>query len=410
MNIAIVGAGIVGVTTAYELARDGHRVTVFEQHSAAAEEASFAVAGLLAPHLLSPWSLPGAGPRVRLFGSQRTLQLRAGTTARDLAWLWRWQRHARRGSAPIAAVEQLAAYSHARLSDICREHELDIETTQGRLVLLRSEAERTALQPTVELLRDMGVKVADISADAARGLEPGLSAEAPLAAALHLPDAGAGNCRLMAQLLRQGCQSSGVEFAFNTRVAALHGAPLGVQLQGADAVRPFDAVVVCAGMASAALLPGLGLRLPQTALYGYSVSANVREDLHAPRASLLDYGRQCSIARLGQRVRLAAGAELGRAGVPHHMPTLRRMYQTLSDWFPGGVQLSSGLQIWRGARTMLPDGAPVIGASGIPGLWLNTGHGSGGWSLAHGGARALADVIAGRPPAVPLDALGLGRF
>ena len=94
----------------------------------------------------------------------------------------------------------------------------------------------------------------------------------------------------------------------------------------------------------------------------------------------------------------------------HHMPTLQRLYRTLNDWFPGGAQLSAGLQIWRGARTLLPDGAPVVGASGLPGLWLNTGHGAGGWALACGSARAVADQIAQREPEVSLDGLGMRHF
>ena len=143
------------------------------------------------------------------------------------------------------------------------------------------------------------------------------------------------------------------------------------------------------GMASATLLPALGLGLPMAAVYGYSVSAPLRESTHAPRASVVDAGQQISITRLGQRVRIAGGAEL--AGAEHHTPTLQRLYRTLNDWFPGGAQLSSNLQIWRGARTMLPDGAPLVGASGVPGLWLNTGHGAGGWALACGCAIVATD-------------------
>ena len=225
-----------------------------------------------------------------------------------------------------------------------------------------------------------------------------------------MPDARAGNCRLFAQLLRQGIQGGGVQFVFNTRVDRLGSSPTGVVLQGEADLRRFDAVVLCAGMASATLLPALGLDLPMAAVYGYSVSAPLRESTHAPRASVVDAGQQISITRLGQRVRIAGGAELAGADAEHHTPTLQRLYRTLNDWFPGGAQLSSNLQIWRGARTMLPDGAPVVGASGVPGLWLNTGHGASGWALACGSARALADLIAQREPEVSLDGLGMRRF
>ena len=410
MKIAIVGAGIVGVTTAYELASDGHEVTVFEQRSAAAEEASFATAGLLAPHLLNPWAVPGFGHAHRLMGPHATLRLAGGLNRANWTWLRRWRSTARAGSAPATALERLAQYSQARLQTLASRHELDFEASEGRLVLLRTEQEHALLQPALQVLRDSGTALHEISADAARQIEPGLSPETPLAGAIHLPGARAGNCRLFAQLLRQGTQGSGVHFAFGTRVERISSSPIGVALQGEPELRRFDAVVLCAGMASATLLPALGLRLPMAAVYGYSVSAPLRESTHAPRASVVDAAQQISITRLGQRVRIAGGAELARADAEHHRPTLERLYRTLNDWFPGGAQLSAGLQIWRGARTMLPDGAPVVGASGVPGLWLNTGHGAGGWTLACGSARALADLIAQREPEVSLDGLGTLRF
>lgn len=410
MKIAIVGAGIVGVTTAYELASDGHEVTVFEQHSAAAEEASFATAGLLGSYLLSPWAVPGFGHTLRLMGPHASLRLAGGLNWANGTWLRSWRSAARAHSSPAATLERLAQYSQSRLKAIASQHELDFETSDGRLVLLRTEAERAALQPALQVLRDNGVTAREIDADIARHIEPGLSPDTPLAGAIHLPDASAGNCRLFAQLLRQGIQGSGVHFAFHSRVERISTNPVGLTVQGTSEVRAFDAVVLCAGMASAALLPKLGLGLPMAAVHGYSVSAPLRESTHAPRASLVDMAQQMSITRLGQRVRIAGGAELAGAGAEHHAPTLQRLYRTLNDWFPGGAQLSAGLQIWRGARTMMPDGAPVIGASGAPGLWVNTGHGAGGWALACGSARALADLMAQREPEVSLNGLGMRQY
>ncbi|KZT17061.1 amino acid dehydrogenase [Acidovorax sp. GW101-3H11] len=410
MKIAIVGAGIVGVTTAYELASDGHEVTVFEQRSAAAEEASFATAGLLAPHLLTPWAVPGFGHALRLMGPHATLRLSGGLSRANWAWLSRWRSATHASSAPAAALERLAQYSQSRLQALAQRHELDFEASQGRLVLLRTEQERAQLQPALQVLRDSGVALREVDADIARQIEPGLSPEAPLAGAIHLPDARAGNCRLFAQLLRQGTQGSGVHFAFNTRIDRIGTTPVGVVVQGESDLRRFDAVVLCAGTASAALLPALGMRLPMAAVYGYSVSAPLRESTHAPQASVVDAAQQISITRLGQRVRIAGGAELAGADAEHHAATLQRLYRTLNDWFPGGAQLSSGVQVWRGARPLLPDGAPVVGASGVPGLWLNTGHGAGGWALACGSARALADLMAQRVPEVPLDGLGMRPF
>lgn len=416
MNIAIVGAGIVGVTTAYELARDGHSVTVFEQRSAIAEEASFATGGLLAPGPLVPWSAPGAAQAFSVWGRQATLRIGRSVTATDLTWLHRWRRAARaytRNHAPqppLVALERLARYSHHHLQTLATELDLQFERSSGALLLLRSAADAIALRPMVQALRDAGTVANEVDANTAHHIEPGLCAETPLVGALHVPSGEVGNCRQFALLLRQEAQQLGAQFQFNTTVTHIGHTPTSVQLSGEAQARRFDAVVLCAGVASAALLQPLGLRLPLVALHGCSISAPLREALHAPCSAVIDARHQVSITRLGQRVRVCGGAELGRTGPSAHPSTLRTLYQVLSDWFPGGAQLSGSVQEWRGARPALPDGPPIVGASGLPGVWLNLGHGASGWALACGSARALTDTLAGRPTDISLEGLDAQRF
>ena len=416
MKIAIVGAGIVGVTTAYELAQDGHAVCVFEQRSAAAEEASFATGGLLSPGVLAPWSAPGAMQIPTFFGGQAPLHLGSALTLAELSWLQRWRRAARACAKsgeplpPLVALERLARYSHARLLHLTEALDLHFEHSAGTLLLLRAPRDAEALTPALKALRDAGSTIREVDADAARRIEPGLSPSLALAGALHLPDGLSGNCRQFALLLRQAAQQRGAQFHFNTRVARLVGHPTSVQVDGEPDPRPFDAVVLCAGVQSAALLQPLGQRLPLVALHGSSVSAPLREELNAPQSVVVDVQTQTTIARLGQRVRVSGGAELGRGPSAAHPQTLRTLYRVLGECFPGGVTHSSGLQVWRGARPMLPDGPPAVGATAVPGLWLNLGHGASGWSLACGSARALADQIAGKAPDIDLEGLGAQRF
>ena len=416
MKIAIVGAGIVGVTTAYELAADGHAVTVFEQHSAAAAEASFAPGGLLAPALASAWSAPGAAAAPAVLGRHATLRLGRSLTLADLAWLRRWRRAAHastRSPEPplaLAALERLARYSHARLLELTESLDLHFEHSPGTLLLLRSPRDAQALAPALKALRNGGNALHEVDADQARAIEPGLSPALPLAGALHLPGGQAGNCRQFTLLLRQAAQQHGAQFLFNARVGRLGGSPASVQVAGESAPRPFDAVVLCAGVHSAALLQPLGQRLPLVALHGSSVSAPVSEELHAPLGVVVDVHTQTTIARLGQRVRVSGGAELGRGPAAAHPQTLRTLYRVLGECFPGGIVHSSGVQVWRGACPMLPDGPPAIGATAVPGLWLNLGHGASGWALACGSARALADQVAGKTPDVDLEGLGAQRF
>jgi len=416
MKIAIVGAGIVGVTTAYELAQDGHAVTVFEQRSAAAEEASFATGGLLAPGVLSPWAAPGASQAPAYFGRAAAPRLGRALTLADLSWLRRWRRAARTCAKsgeplpPLVALERLARYSHARLLRLADSLDLHFEHSPGTLLLLRTPRDAEALTPALKALRDAGSTIHEVDAETARSIEPGLSPSLPLAGALHLPDGLAGNCRQFALLLRQAAQQHGAQFHFNTRVARLSGSPASVQLDGEASAQAFDAVVLCAGVQSAALLQPLGQHLPLVALHGSSVSAPLREELHAPLGVVVDVHSQTTIARLGQRVRVSGGAELGRATDQARPQTLNTLYRVLGECFPGGVSHSSGVQVWRGARPMLPDGPPIVGPSAVPGLWLNLGHGASGWSLACGSASALADQMAGRETEISLDGLGAQRF
>ncbi|MDY0105576.1 MAG: FAD-dependent oxidoreductase [Giesbergeria sp.] len=416
MKIAIVGAGIVGTTTAYELAQDGHAVTVFEQRSAAAEEASFATGGLLAPGVLSPWSAPGTSPAPTYTGRQATLRLGSALTLAELSWLRRWRRAARACARsgeplpPLVTLERLARYSHARLLHLTESLDLQFERSTGTLILLRSARDAEALTPALKALRDAGNTLREVDAETARAIEPGLSPALPLTGALHVPDGLAGNCRQFALLLRQAAQHHGAQFHFNTRVARLTSQPAGVQVDGETSPRTFDAVVLCAGAQSAALLQPLGLRLPLVVLHGSSVSAPLRDELHAPLGVVVDMHTQTTITRLGQRVRVSGGAELGRKALQAHPQTLNTLYRVLGECFPGGVSHSSGLQVWRGARPMLPDGPPAVGATEVPGLWLNLGHGASGWSLACGSARALADQMTGKTPDISLDGLGAQRF
>ncbi len=416
MNIAIVGAGIVGVTTAYELACDGHSVTVFEQRSAAAEEASFATGGLLAPGALLPWSAPGAAQALSVWGKQATLRIGRGLNASDLAWLRRWRRASRAYAhnptpqPPLLALERLARYSHQRLQSLSTTLDLQFERSAGALLLLRGPTDAIALRPAVQALRGAGIDANEVDADTARHIEPGLCAATPLIGALHVPSGEAGNCRQFALLLRQAAQQLGAQFQFNATVSRIGHTPASVQLKGQAQAQRFDAVVLCAGVASSALLQPLGLRLPLVALHGCSISAPLREALHAPYSAVIDARHQVSIVRLGQRIRVSGGTELGRSNQSAHASTLRTLYQVLSDWFPGGAQLSGSVQEWRGARPALPDGPPVGGVRGLPGLWLNLGHGASGWALACGSARALADTLAGRSTDISLEGLDAQRF
>jgi len=419
LRVAVIGAGIVGVTTAYELAADGHEVTVFERRSAVAAETSYANAGVIAPGYVTPWAAPGMPRKVlsQLFGRHAAVRF-GGLSSLALApWIWRWWR----ACAPAvyrrnrSAMQGLAHYSRQRLQTLTDALRLDFEQASGYLVLLRRERELAAAQPGLALLKDLGVTHALLDGAQARAVEPGLNPQQALAGAIHLPQDGVGNCRHFAHLLKAEAQRLGAAFRFDHDVTQLQPGSrprLDWAHRGAFGHGEFDAVIVCAGVQANAVLRGCGLQLPLAPVHGYSITAPLRrEDAGAvgPRSAVMDEQFKVAVSRLGQRVRVAGSAELGGPLATVSASGVATLYRVLDDWFPGAAQLRD-VQVWKGARPMLPDGPPVLGASGAPGVWLNLGHGSSGWALSCGSARVLADLLAGRPAEIDLAGLDLQRL
>ncbi|MDO9218587.1 MAG: FAD-dependent oxidoreductase, partial [Lacisediminimonas sp.] len=334
MKVAVIGAGIIGITTAYELAADGHEVTVFERRGAAAQESSFANAGVVAPGYVTPWAAPGMPGKVLsyLFSRHAPVKLSLPLSGRELAWMWKWLGACK--PAPYLAnrsrLLRLAFYSRERLHHLTTELELDYEHSPGYMVLLRSEKDALLIEPSLQVLRDTGVAFQQLSPDAARQFEPALNPDTAFLGAVHLPDDEVANCRQFALLLKNEAQRMGVVFELNATVSRL-GRPkaAAISIAGEESPRVFDSVVVCAGMASAELLKPLGLKIPMAAVYGYSLSATIREPLNAPRSALMDERYKVAISRLGNRVRVAGGAEIGGSPESRRAASLQTLYKVL---------------------------------------------------------------------------------
>ncbi|MDD5325850.1 MAG: D-amino acid dehydrogenase [Polaromonas sp.] len=418
MRVAVVGAGIVGVTTAYELAADGHEVSVFERRGTAAEEASFANAGVVAPGYVTPWAAPGMPAKVlgQLFSRHAAVKLSLPLTAQELAWMWKWLRACKLETylSNRARMQRLAFYSRDRLDQLTEALQLDYDCSPGYMVLLRSEKDSKLIQPGLQLLREAGVTFRQINAAEARLIEPALNPDTAFVGAVHLPDDGVANCRQFALLLKGVAQQMGVKFEFNTTVTRLEqGQTANLLIAGENSPRSFEHVVLCTGVASAQLLRPLGLKIPMAAVHGYSISAPIHEAMNAPRSALMDEHYKVAISRLGNRVRVAGSAEIGGSLENRRADSIQTLYKVLHDWFPVAVQRTNRcvtVQEWKGARPMMADGPPVIGASGLSGFWLNLGHGSSGWALSCGSARVLADLIAGKSPAIDMEGLGIERL
>jgi D-amino-acid dehydrogenase len=444
MRVAVIGAGIIGVTSAYELAADGHEVTVFERRGSVAAESSFANAGVIAPGYVTPWAAPGMPWHVlsHLLSRHAPVRLNARMGPATLRWIWRWWRSCSPAAyrSNRARLQRLASYSKQRLHQLTHSLQLDYERAEGYLVLLRSARDADRAQPGLTLLREAGIRHQMIDAAQCRQVEPGLNADADLFSGIHLPQDEVGNCRQFALLLREEAERLGTKFRFHTTVKALQPGPTprltkvyspmeestwlnaeAVRLDGPPTdvlpfepeTEDFDAVVVCAAVDSTALLRPHGLKLPMAPVYGYSVTAPLRKlDVHpdlGPRSAVMDERYKVAVSRIGSRLRVAGSAELGGHPERHHKASLETLYKVLNDWFPGAAHMSQA-QVWKGARPMLPDGPPLLGASGLKGVWLNLGHGSSGWALACGSARIVADAVSMRTPSLDTEGLGLDRL
>lgn len=414
MKIAVIGAGVIGITTAYELAAQGHQVRVFERNGAAAEEASFSNTGVASAGYAAPWARPGLFKHLLLHAWQRDTPLRiSGLGLSQWRWLWHMRKasHISHFTRNRGHMLRLAEYSTHRMRTLSDTLNLTHERSQGFTVLLRTEREIQLMQNSLQVMREAGLNFKTLQGSEVQLIEPALNPETPLAQAIHFPEDEVGNCRQFALLLKSEAESLGAQFQFNTPVLPISLAhPTTLQTAEKAVGEKFDAVVVCAGLASTMLLRSLGLRIPLAAVHGYAISAAVREPLDAPRSGVMDEQYKVSISRLGQRIRVSGGSEIGTDPKRITPASLQTLYRTLDSWFPGAARTQDNVQVWKGSRPMLPDGPPIIGPSGIPGVWLNLGHGASGWTLACGSARAMADCIGGKTPDIDMQGLGLERL
>jgi D-amino-acid dehydrogenase len=423
LRVAVVGAGIVGVTTAYELAVDGHEVTVFERLQAVASDASFANAGVIAAGYVSPWAAPWMPLKVvaGFFKRHPAVHLAPGILGQP-RWLTRYLLACRKAShqANRRRMQRLALFSRERLEALSGDLDIDYEQRQGYLVLLRGASELARARKGLGVLEDLGVKHQLLKPEEVRNAEPNLSPETPLAAGLWLPDERVGNCRQFAQALKIKAQGLGAHFRFGTEVNRLSSShPGGLywrptdQPKAAPQAEGFDAIVLCTGRIPMALAGPWARKIRIQPVFGYSLTAAIRHRDGAaeigPRSGVMDERYKISITRLGQRIRVAGMAELGTDPDDLREGPLNALYKVLEDWFPGSVEVTKA-QHWKGARPMTADGPPLIGAAGAPKLWLNLGHGSSGWALSCGSARLIADKISGKPPSIDPEGLGLERL
>ncbi|EML1595743.1 D-amino acid dehydrogenase [Burkholderia cenocepacia] len=415
MRVVILGSGVVGVASAYYLARAGHEVTVIDREAGPALETSFANAGQISPGYAAPWAAPGVPLKAVkwMFEKHAPLAIRLDGTRFQLQWMVQMLRNctAERYAVNKGRMVRLAEYSRDCLQALRADTGIQYEgRTGGTLQLFRTQQQLDGAAKDIAVLQEANVPFELLSPAELKQAEPALAAVShKLTGGLRLPGDETGDCQLFTTRLAALAESLGVKFRYNTPIDALAiagGKIAGVQC-GSETVRA-DAYVVALGSYSTNFISNL-MKIPVYPLKGYSITAPIVDEAAAPVSTVLDETYKIAITRFDQRIRVGGMAEI--VGFDKTLRAARRetLEMCVNDLFPGGGDTSKAT-FWTGLRPMTPDGTPIVGRTPVSNLFLNTGHGTLGWTMSCGSGQLLADLISGKKPAIQADDLSVHRY
>jgi D-amino-acid dehydrogenase len=416
VKVLILGSGVIGVTSAYYLARAGHEVTVVDRQAAPALETSFANAGEVSPGYASPWAGPGVPVKAIkwLLMKHGPLVIRPNADPAMWSFLVKMLRNctAARYAVNKSRMIPLAEYSRDCLRALRAEIGIRYdERSQGTLQLFRKQAQLDHTGDDIAVLKQYGVPYELLDREGCIAAEPALSAvKDKIAGGLRLPQDETGDCQMFTADLAEQAAKLGVEFKFNVNINRLVAD--GARMTGvatSEGVLQADAYVAALGSWSQQLLRGVGISIPVYAVKGYSITVNVADEGGAPVSTVMDESYKVAITRLGNRIRVGGTAEVSGYSNALHPARRATLDHSLTDLFPRGGDLSD-VKFWCGLRPMTPDGPPIIGATRYPNLHLNTGHGTLGWTMACGSGRVLADMLSSRKPDIDTRELAMSRY
>jgi D-amino-acid dehydrogenase len=415
MRVIVLGAGVVGVTSAFQLAKAGHEVTVIDRKDGPALETSFANAGEVSFGYCSPWAAPGIPMKAVkwLFMKHAPLVLQPKIDVAMVSWLVSLLSNctSKRYAINKSRMLRLADYSRASLAALRAETGIAYdERMQGTLQLFRTQAQLDASGKDVQALAADGIPYQVLDRDGCIRSEPALAhVREKIVGGLLTPKDETGDCFKFTNALAKQAKGLGVHFAYGTKIKGLDIE--GDRVRGVvTASKTFsaDAVIVALGSYSPLLLKPYGIRLPVYPVKGYSLTIDIVDASRAPESTVMDETYKIAITRLGSRIRVGGMAEI--SGYTNNLAPARRrtLEHSVMDLFPGGD--ASKALFWSGLRPMTPDGTPVIGPTKIGGLFLNTGHGTLGWTMSSGSARVIADLVSGRKPDIDETDFALSRY
>ncbi|MGV8940519.1 MAG: D-amino acid dehydrogenase [Lysobacter sp.] len=416
MRVLVLGSGVIGTCSAWYLAQAGFEVTVVDRQPAPGMETSFANAGQISPGYASPWAAPGIPLKAFkwLFSRHAPLAIKPGLDPRQYLWMLQMLRNctASRYAVNKARMVRLSEYSRECLDELRASTGLDYEGRQlGTVQLFRTQAQLDGAAKDIPVLKAYGVPYELLDPAGIVRVEPALAGVVDsLVGALRLPNDETGDCELFTRRLALMAQQAGVEFRFGAtvdRLEASGGRVTGVSIDGR--LERADRYVLALGSYCPALLAPLGIDLPVYPLKGYSLTLPITDAAMAPTSTILDESYKVAVTRFDERIRVGGMAELAGFDLTLNPRRRQTLEKVVTDLYPHGGDLARA-EFWTGLRPATPDGTPVVGASGLDNLYLNTGHGTLGWTMACGSGRYLADLISGQAPGISSEGLDISRY
>jgi len=416
MKVLVLGSGVIGVTTAHYLAQAGHEVTVVDRQREPALETSFANAGEISPGYSAPWAAPGLPIKAVKWLFMRHRPLVIWPVLDPALWIWglRLLRNCTEARYDINKnrMLRLAEYSRACLEALRADTGIRYdERMQGTLQLFRTDAQVEGAAADIAILEHFGVRYEVLDRAGCVRVEPALArVQRKFAGGLRLPGDETGDCFKFTQGLARLAAQAGVTFRQGVHIRAMRAEGdriTGVATDAGDL--DADAYVVALGSYSPLMLRPLRIAVPVYPVKGYSLTVPIVDAAKAPESTVMDETYKVAVTRLGDRIRVGGTAELKGYNLTLREARRDTLDHVVTDLFPGGGDVSRAT-FWTGLRPMTPDGPPLIGPTRYSNLYLNTGHGTLGWTMAAGSGRVLADLISGRDPEVDLDGLTLARY
>ena len=417
MKVVVLGAGIIGTTSAYFLAKQGHEVTVIDRQDSVSMETSHANAGCLSYGFTSPWASPGLPFSVLkwVLTGRSPLIINPNMSVETIKFLFRMYKNCNSRSYEInkSRMLRVANYSQKALLEIETDFDLYYEQKkQGSLQLFWDSKEIEKTQKDIAILDKFNINSQLLSAEECVKIEPGLQyVKNELAGGIQFMDDFTGNCYLFSTEVYKKCVEMGVNFEFNTKIKSLQISNDKIASVSTDSGEiKADCYSVSLGSYSTKILSKIGIEIPIYPVKGYSITLPVLSNEDAPQSTIMDEKNKIAITRLGDRIRVAGMAHLTDFDKNLRTKSLDSLMSGLDLLFPKSYESSKETNFWTGFRPSTPDGTPIIGPTPFNNLFLNTGHGTLGWTMSAGSGKLLANLVSGIDPEISIEGIDMSRY